>query len=158
MKKITFSLLLMMSSFILVAQEKDSIYSSSDVAFAIIDQAPIFPGCEKLDKNLQKLCLQNQIKLHVNKKFNSGIAAGLDLKPGKIKIYVMFKIDKNGYVTGIRARGPHVELENEAVRTIELLPNMIPGKQKGKNVGVKYTLPITLLVEKKKRKRRKYKF
>jgi protein TonB len=70
----------------------------------------------------------------------------------------MFKIDKNGYVTGIRARGPHVDLENEAIRTIGLLPNMIPGKQKGKNVGVKYTLPITLLVEKKKRKRRKYKF
>jgi len=27
------------------------------------------------------------------------------------------------------------------------LPKMIPGKQRGRPVGVKYTLPITLLVE-----------
>lgn len=147
MKKITFSLLLMMSSFILVAQEKDSIQSSDDVVFAIIDQAPIFPGCEKLEKKLQKLCLQNQIKKYVNKKFKVRIATKLKLQPGVKKIYVQFKIDKNGNITDVRARGPHKKLEKEAIRVIKSLPSMIPGKNNNRTVGVKYTLPITLFVE-----------
>jgi len=147
MKKITFSLLLMMSSFILVAQEKDSIQSSDDVTFAIIDQAPIFPGCEKLEKKLQKLCLQNQIKKYVNKKFKVRIATKLKLQPGVKKIYVQFKIDKNGNITDVRARGPHKKLEKEAIRVIKSLPSMIPGKNNNRTVGVKYTLPITLFVE-----------
>jgi len=45
------------------------------------------------------------------------------------------------------ARGPHARLEKEAIRVVELLPDMTPGKQRGRPVGVKYTLPITLVVE-----------
>ena len=46
----------------------------------------------------------------------------------------------------IRARGPHIRLEKEAVRVVDLLPQMTPGKQRTKPVGVSYTLPITLVV------------
>ncbi len=146
MKKNTFTLLLMICSFFLEAQEKDSI-PKDNVSFAIIDQAPIFPGCEKLEKSLQKLCLQNKIKTYVNKKFKTRIATKLGLKPGMKKIYVLFKIDKNGNVTDIRARGPHKKLEKEAIRVIKSLPSMVPGKNNNKTVGVKYTLPITLFVK-----------
>ncbi len=118
-----------------------------DVPFAIIEDAPIFPGCEKLDKNLRKMCLQNQIKKHVAINFNTGLANELGLDPGKKRVYVIFKIDKNGNVVDLKARGPHKRLEMEAMRVVKLLPKMIPGKHRGKNVGVKYTLPITFLVE-----------
>lgn len=151
MKKITFSFLFLVSSVFLIAQEKDSLHLK-DVAFAIIEQAPIYPGCEKLDKNLQKLCLQNQIKKHVAKSFNLKIVQNLNLEPGKKRVYVQFKIDATGHIVNVRARGPHKELEKEAIRIVKLLPDMIPGKQKGKSVGVKYTLPITFLVEKRKKK------
>jgi len=118
-----------------------------DIPFAVIEDVPIFPGCEKLDKNLQKMCLQNQIKKHVAANFNTDLANELGLDAGKKKVYVVFKIDKNGEVVDLRARGPHKRLEMEAMRVVKLLPKMIPGKLRGKNVGVKYTLPITLLVE-----------
>jgi len=118
-----------------------------DIPFAIIEDAPIFPGCEKLDKNLQKMCLQNQISKHVAANFNVDLANEIGLDAGKKKVYVVFKIDKNGTIVDLRARGPHKRLEMEAMRVVKLLPQMTPGKLRGKPVGVKYTLPIILLVE-----------
>jgi len=119
---------------------------AEDVPFAIIEDAPVYPGC-KGSKAQKKQCLQDQIKKHVNRKYNTGLAGDLGLDPGKKKVYVQFKIDKTGAITDVRARGPHARLEKEAKRVVNLLPKMIPGKQRGRAVGVKYTLPITLLVE-----------
>ena len=42
--------------------------------------------------------------------------------------------------------GPHSRLEKEAVRVVNMLPQMTPGRQRTKPVGVAYTLPITLVV------------
>lgn len=117
-----------------------------DVPFAIIEDAPVFPGC-KGTKSQKKQCLQDKIRKHVNRKYNTGLAGDLGLDPGKKRVYVQFKISKTGSITDVRARGPHARLEKEAVRVVKLLPKMIPGKQRGRPVGVKYTLPVTLLVE-----------
>ena len=117
-----------------------------DVPFAIIEDAPVFPGC-KGSKAEKKKCLQEKIRKHVTKKYNVDLANELGLDPGKKKVYVIFKISKTGAITDVRARGPHKRLESEATRVVKLLPKMIPGKQRGRAVGVKYTLPITLLVE-----------
>jgi len=117
-----------------------------DVPFAIIEDAPVFPGC-KGSKVEKKKCLQEKIRKHVTRKYNVELANELGLDPGKKKVYVLFKISKTGAITDVRARGPHKRLENEASRVVKLLPKMIPGKQRGRAVGVKYTLPITLLVE-----------
>jgi protein TonB len=66
---------------------------------------------------------------------------------GKQRINVIFKIDKNGNVTGVRSRAPHPRLEKEAARVINLLPKMKPGRQRGKAVVVPYSLPITFKVQ-----------
>jgi protein TonB len=119
---------------------------AEDVPFAIIEDAPVYPGC-KGTKAQKKQCLQEKIRKHVNKKYNTGLAGDLGLDPGKKRVYVQFKISKTGSITDVRARGPHARLEKEAVRVVKLLPKMVPGKQRGRPVGVKYTLPVTLLVE-----------
>ena len=116
-----------------------------DVPFAIIEEAPIYPGC-KGNKQQLKECLQEKINKHVLKYFNSEIAQDLGLSAGKKKVYVQFKIDTTGEIVDIRARGPHSRLEKEAVRVVKLLPKMTPGKQRTRAVRVAYTLPITLLV------------
>jgi periplasmic protein TonB len=118
-----------------------------DVPFAIIENAPIYPGCENMSKAEQKKCLSESITKLVNKKFNVDLAADLGLTPGKKRIFVMFKIDNTGKVVGIRARAPHARLEKEAVRVVSLIPRMIPGKQRGRAVGVKYSLPIVFNVQ-----------
>lgn len=116
-----------------------------DIPFAIIEEAPVFPGCKGNEED-RKLCLQEKINKHVNKHFNADIAQDLGLSAGKKKVYVQFKIDKKGDIVDIRARGPHSRLEKEAVRVVQLLPKMTPGKQRTKPVRVGYTLPITLVV------------
>ncbi len=117
-----------------------------DVPFAIIENVPVYPGCKGSNEEKKK-CMVDKITKHVSRKYNTGLAGDLGLSPGKKRVYVQFKIDKTGKITNVRARGPHARLEKEAIRVVELLPEMIPGKQRGRPVGVKYTLPITLVVE-----------
>ena len=117
-----------------------------DVPFEIIEDVPVYPGC-KGNKEQLRICLQEEIKKHINKKFNSGLASELGLSSGVKKIFVMFKIDKNGDITNIQARAPHKRLQEEAVRVVNLLPKMTPGKQRQIAVGVKYSLPIAFKVE-----------
>ncbi len=117
-----------------------------DVPFAIIEDVPIYPGCKGTKAELKE-CLQDKIAKHVNSKFNADLASDLGLTPGVKKIFVMFKIDKNGNITDVQARAPHKRLEAEAIRVVESLPKMIPGKQRGRPVGVKYSLPIAFKVE-----------
>jgi protein TonB len=116
-----------------------------DIPFAIIEEPPVYPGCTGT-KAQKKKCLQSKITDLVSKKFNTSLAQDLGLSPGKKKVYVQFRIDKTGNIVNVRARGPHKRLEKEAIRVIQLLPQMTPGKQRTRPVSVSYTLPITLVV------------
>ena len=117
-----------------------------EVPFAVIENVPVFPGCESGDNNAKRDCMSKKIQDFVNKKFNTELASELGLS-GRQRINVIFKIDKSGAVTGIRARAPHPGLEKEAERVIGMLPNMQPGKQRGKAVTVPYSLPIVFQVQ-----------
>jgi len=117
-----------------------------DVPFSIIEDVPVYPGC-KGNKAKLRACLQEKIAKHVNKKFNADLASDLGLAPGVKKIFVVFKIDKNGNIVDVMARAPHNRLRDEAIRVVKSLPKMIPGKQRGIPVGVKYSMPIAFKVE-----------
>lgn len=119
----------------------------ADVPFAVIENVPIYPGCEKESGNdAKKKCMSSKISEFINKKFNSDLASDLGLE-GRQRIAVQFKIDKNGRVVDVRARAPHPRLEKEAVEVVQSLPNMTPGKQRGKPVGVLYSLPIVFDIQ-----------
>ena len=120
--------------------EVEEIEEEAEVAFAVIEEVPIFPGCEGMSKRESKACFQVKIQEHVLKHFNYPQTA-LDLGI-KGRVFVVFVIDSKGYTTGIRSRGPDKILEKEAERIIGLLPKMKPGKQRGKSVKVAYALPI----------------
>ena len=117
-----------------------------EVPFLIIEEAPIFKGCENLSKENSKKCFTKQITRFVQKNFNSELAQDLGLKQGEHKIYAQFLIDKIGLVKEIKIRAPHKRLEKEVNRLINKLPQFIPGKQRGKQVKVRYTLPIAFQV------------
>jgi len=116
------------------------------VPFRIIEEAPIYPGCEGLDSLASKQCFTKKISKFVNKKFDASRAEGLNVV-GKQRISVQFTVDKTGVVTDIKARAPHKNLEKEAIRVVKKLPQMTPGKQRKRPVGVKYTLPIVFFIE-----------
>lgn len=116
-----------------------------DVAFAVIEDVPVYPGC-KGTKQQKKDCLNKSIRKLVARKFNSELAGDLGLS-GKQKIYVKFKITKTGGIQIVGARAPHKRLEKEARRVVNLLPKMTPGKQRGRPVNVTYMLPIIFDVQ-----------
>ena len=112
-----------------------------DVPFIVIEKVPIYPGCVGNDRALRN-CLEESVRNHVSKDFNVNLAQDLGLESGKKRIFVMFVIDRHGKISNIRARAPHKRLELEAIRVIKSLPKMKPGEQRGRPVGVKYSLPI----------------
>lgn len=117
-----------------------------DVPFAVIDEVPVFPGCESLDSNEdRKTCMSEKVIEFVNKNFNTSLGNQLNLTRIN-RVYVQFKISKDGNVEVLGARAPHPALEEEARRVVNLLPQMTPGKQNGQEVGVLYSLPITFQV------------
>jgi len=131
-----------------------------DVGFAIIENVPVFPGCESGTNAAKKNCMSIAIDQFVKENFNLSVANTLKLEPGRHRISVQFKIDTNGYISEVWAKAPHPLLEAEAKRIIESLPKMEPGRQKGKEVNVMYTLPIVFQIEddspkEKKKSRRK---
>ena len=128
----------------------DYIHDSNqiDVPFSVIEQVPLIEGCETVfNIKEQKECFSNKINEHVMKNFNTELANNLGLEKGVKRIFVSFKIDVNGDVVDVRARAPHKDLEAEAIRVINLLPKMIPGTDKGKQVNVPYSLPITFKID-----------
>lgn len=141
------------------AQPGDKVYTSvqeyldetsdgSDlpVPFAAIEKVPVFPGCTGATNEEMKLCMSQKIATFVGQNFNANLGKELGLT-GRQRIAIQFKIDKTGKIVDVKARAPRPELEAEAVRVVEKLPQMQPGEQKGEKVGVIYSLPIVFEVE-----------
>jgi len=118
-----------------------------DVPYAMIQNAPIFKGCEGLSKTANKVCFDKKMKLFVQRNFNAGLANELGLNAGKYKIQTQFLIDEKGHVIDVKIRAPHIQLEKETERLIKKLPKFTPGQQQNRFVRVRYVLPISFRVE-----------
>ena len=103
-------------------------------------------GADKAKNELKK-CFSKKVQKHFGRKFNADLPNELGLSSGKKRVSIMFKIDKTGNVVNIQARAPHPKIKSEVIKVMKQLPKMKPGKQRGKPVGVKYSIPFTLLVE-----------
>lgn len=94
-----------------------------------VEQLPQFPGGQSalisfLSRNVKypKVCQENGIQGTV---------------------IMQFVINKDGNISDVSVyKGVNPYLDTEATRVIKSMPKWTPGKQKGKPVNVKYTLPI----------------
>lgn len=114
-----------------------------EVSFMVIEDVPVFPGCEgAIDK---RACFQEKMQNHIRKNFkypNEAQEMGL-----QGKVYLQFTVQKDGNIGSLKMRGPHKILENEASRIISKLPKMEPGKQRGQAVKVPFSIPITFRLQ-----------
>ncbi|MEP2279355.1 TonB family protein [Maribacter sp.] len=119
--------------------------NEDDVPFAVVDEVPVFPGCE--DAADKRACFNEKIQLHISKNFNYPKEAQEKGIQGRVS--AMFLITSEGTIENIKMRGPDKLLEDEVERIIKRLPNMKPGKQRGKAVNVPYSIPVNfkLLIE-----------
>jgi len=116
-----------------------------DVPFAIIEDVPIFPGCENVPKDKRRDCFNEMINKHIRKEFRypeSAMDAG---QQGRV--FVSFVIEKDGSINIANLRGPYPALEKEAERIIKKIPKLQPGKQRGKAVRVPFSIPITFKLD-----------
>ncbi|WP_243346950.1 energy transducer TonB [Parabacteroides sp. FAFU027] len=109
--------------------------------YIIVDQMPEFPGG------------RDAMNQFIDKKLiYPPFYPPLD-KMNKVEGMVIctFVINKDGAISDINVvRGINPRLDAEAVRLISIMPKWIPGKQGGKAVPVKYTLPIRFTLPPKK--------
>lgn len=129
-----------------VIEQEDEMDEQEDVSFAIIEEAPVFPGCEGTNSE-RKDCFSNAVQRHFSNNFNADLPNQLGLSAGRKRVFIGFKIDKEGFIKDVNCRAPHPSIKNEVIRVIKSLPRMIAGQQRGKPVVVKYSLPFTLIVE-----------
>ena len=154
----TLFLILSLITFSGVGQQKEKSSTEDAIPFAVVDQAPAFPGCENLKGDQLKDCTVQKITNHVNTNFNTSVGKDLNIQ-GQTRIVVQFKIDDQGKVTNVRSRSLANEanvreiFQEEADRVVSGLPQMHPGKMKGKEVGIMYSLPIVFAMPEKEMKK-----
>lgn len=72
------------------------------------------------------------------------------------RIICSFTVNAQGKVVDIKVlRGIDPLLDDAAVKTISASPDWTPGQMKGKNVSVKYTIPLIFSLDKKKEEKAK---
>lgn len=120
-----------------VEEETDEIFN-----FAVVENRPVYPGCEKFATEDEKWeCLNKNIMTHIAKNFKFPEMARQMGISGRV--FVNFVIEKDGSISNVTvARGVDKLLDDEAIRVVKTLPKFQPAKQRGKAVRMQYTVPI----------------
>jgi hypothetical protein len=126
-----------------IAKKGKNISSDGTISFTVVDKSPTFPGCESGDKD----CFSKEIKKHFSRNFDSKLPNRLGLKSGKKRVFIAFDIDKEGNIVNVQARAPHKDIKEEVIRVMNTLPIMIPGEHNGKTIAVKYSIPVTIVID-----------
>ena len=98
--------------------------------FDVVENMPEFPGGTP---EMMKYLMEN-VK-YPKEAYEKGIQG---------RVLVSFIIENDGSITNAKVvKNVSDELDAEAIRVIESMPKWKPGKQNGKVVRVKYTIPVT---------------
>ena len=109
--------------------------NEEQVIFQVVEEMPSFPGGMRecmmfLGRNIKYPVLAQEAKIEG-------------------RVIVQFVVDRDGSITDTKVlRSVSPELDAEALRVVGLMPKWNPGKQRGKAVAVKYTMPIMFRLEK----------
>lgn len=107
----------------------NEIVSSEDEIITYAETMPEFPGGETAMRDY----LSKHIEYPVMAREN-GIQG---------KVYVGFVVDKEGIIKDVKVlKGIGAGCDEEAKRVVSKMPKWTPGKMNGRNVNVKFTVPI----------------
>ncbi len=106
-----------------------SVPTTEGVTFTVVESMPEFPGGTEAMLKYLANNTKYPAKAHEN-----GIQG---------RVICQFIVKSDGSIADVKAiRSVDPMLDAEAIRVIQSMPNWTPGKQRGKNVNVKYVLPI----------------
>lgn len=103
--------------------------------FMVVETMPEFPGGQSALFNY----LSANVKYPTTAQAN-GIQG---------RVICLFVVEKDGSITNVEVvrSGGDASLDAEAIRVIKSMPKWTPGKQRGKNVRVKYSVPVNFRLE-----------
>lgn len=116
------------------------------IPFSFVDEIPLFASCQSAPIHLQEKCFRKELSNHIRKNLRYPESAYHKGIQGRVFAY--FNIDKQGNISDINITSPYKgeDLGKEAKRIVKKLPKLMPGKQNGVPVNVKYGLPITFKI------------
>jgi len=112
--------------------------------------APIFMVVEEMPIFRPKICKttiegQQELMRYIASAIKYPIVAAENGIQGRV--YVSFVVSPKGTVTNVEVtRGVYPALDEEAIRVVTELPEFSPGKQRGKPVRVRYSVPINFVL------------
>ena len=129
MKVIVLVALMAAFGFSTASAQKTVVSQKNEKVFDVVEQMPEYPG------GMQALFefLRQNIKYPE------------DAQKQKVegRVLATFVVETDGSISNVEvAKHAFPSLDNEAVRVIQAMPKWTPGKQGGKVVRVKYTVPI----------------
>lgn len=105
----------------------------SDEVFDIVEDEPMFPGG---DEAMQKFIKDNLV-YPVEAKQNG--------EQGKV--YIRFVVEVDGSIKDVSiARSVSLSIDAEAMRIVNIMPNWIPGKQRGRPVPTRVVIPVVFVL------------
>lgn len=123
---------------IVVMQSPDEVRDPE--IFIFVEEMPMFPGCKT----------KAETDAAIKRFIASNIQYPEDARANNVqgKVFISFVISKEGKVTMVRIiRGVSEELDQEALRVVQLLPDFSPGRQGTEFVRVGYNIPINFKVQ-----------
>lgn len=127
---------LLLLSYFSVAQEGVKVAGNTVSTKEI---SPVWPGCEKSDLP-SKVCFNKKMSLHIKEHFKYPRDNQGNLVRGASTL--TFFIDEKGGIKNVSAEGPHKQINEEAIRIVQLFPAMTPGKRAGQPVSIKFKMPF----------------
>lgn len=125
--------------------DENTDYEKTELPFAVIEEIPVFPGCEDVERKERLDCFNDKMSEHIKANFKYPKKALKRNIQGRVN--VLFIINKEGSIVDVQTRGADPILQTEARRIFSLLPKMKPGFQKGKPVNVKYAMPLNFKIK-----------
>jgi protein TonB len=113
----------------------------TDKVYVVVDEAPIFPGCESLNKAEQKSCSDEKIMEYIRKHLEYPEEAKLNNIQGRVIVQCLITTD--GSITKVKVlRGIGSGCDEAAVDLVENMPKWRPGYHRGEPVKVQITRAI----------------
>lgn len=112
------------------------------VEFNSITEPPYYSSCDNTDMELRRACTEEAVAAYVNTYFSPEVYKNSKVS-GRYEMTASFLIDTEGNIQDVKIRNDsNKALSAEAKRVLESLPQMQPGKHKGKPMAALYTQPI----------------
>jgi TonB family protein len=113
-----------------------------------VEELPMFPACKGLSRSEQVKCFEEQMSKAVAK---NTVYPESDLESGKQgRALISFIIDETGKIVEVKAldsKSATKEMQKAAVIAVKKVSKLIPAKQGGKPVRIKYSIPVTFRIQ-----------